>query len=278
MLTDTHLVGTEGVWKHVAAACSQHVHLLTHIVLQLLKLALRPSDLGLDLKNRQWDASFISLVSTSTWCTQTSVLLPCGTSPAAYMCLGRVPGRRPSSRAEPLCTRCAPSPCEWPSAACRRWRAAWTSPLPGAGGAVAGKVPSYGKRSTELMTFLKMRKTFSIMYHGQVRLCTRINNTHVFSLSLFICSHYCNAITLECTLTRDHWLGISCCWPLLGGGAQGLAGGIHHVASLCAIVFRLETQEQAELVLLLRQTWGKRSKALMYTKETHLDSLIPRPC
>lgn len=48
-MTDTHLVGTQGVGKHVAAACSQHVNLLTHIILQLLKLALRPSDLGLDL-------------------------------------------------------------------------------------------------------------------------------------------------------------------------------------------------------------------------------------
>lgn len=53
LLTDTYLVGTEGVGEHVAAACSQHVNLLTHIILQLLKLALCPSDLGLDLKTEK---------------------------------------------------------------------------------------------------------------------------------------------------------------------------------------------------------------------------------
>lgn len=46
---DTYLVGAEGVGQHVAAAGSQHVHLLAHIILQLLKLALCASHLGLDL-------------------------------------------------------------------------------------------------------------------------------------------------------------------------------------------------------------------------------------
>lgn len=49
------------------------------------------------------------------------------------------------------------------------------------------------------------------------------------------------------------WCSVA--WPLLGGGAQGLAGGVHHVTGLWAIVFRLEAQEEAELVLLLRQAW-----------------------
>lgn len=47
--TAAHLVGAEGVGEHVAAARSQHVHLLTHVVFQLLKLALGPADLRLDL-------------------------------------------------------------------------------------------------------------------------------------------------------------------------------------------------------------------------------------
>lgn len=45
----TNLVGAERVRQHVAAARPQHVHLLAHIVLQLLKLALGAPDLGLDL-------------------------------------------------------------------------------------------------------------------------------------------------------------------------------------------------------------------------------------
>lgn len=48
-MTNTYLVGAEGMGEHVAATRSQHVNLLTHIILQLLKLALCPSDLGLDL-------------------------------------------------------------------------------------------------------------------------------------------------------------------------------------------------------------------------------------
>ena len=43
--------------------------------------------------------------------------------------------------------------------------------------------------------------------------------------------------------------------PLLGGGAQGLAGGVHHVPCLGAVVLCLEAQEEAQLVLLLGQVW-----------------------
>lgn len=45
----TDLVGAERVRQHVAAARPQHVHLLAHVILQLLKLALGAPDLGLDL-------------------------------------------------------------------------------------------------------------------------------------------------------------------------------------------------------------------------------------
>lgn len=51
--TATHLVCAERVGQHVAAAGSKHVHLLTHVILQLLKLALGPSNLGLDLETHR---------------------------------------------------------------------------------------------------------------------------------------------------------------------------------------------------------------------------------
>lgn len=49
----TDLVGTERVGQHVAATRPQHVNLLAHVVLELLKLALGPSDLSLNLKKER---------------------------------------------------------------------------------------------------------------------------------------------------------------------------------------------------------------------------------
>ena len=52
-------------------------------------------------------------------------------------------------------------------------------------------------------------------------------------------------------------VGCAACVPLLGGGAQGLAGGVHHVARPGVVVFPLKPQEQTQLVLLLGQAWGE---------------------
>ena len=54
--------------------------------------------------------------------------------------------------------------------------------------------------------------------------------------------------------------------PLLGGGAQGLAGGVHHVARPGVVVFPLEPQEQTQLVLLLGQAWRESQRG----GDTHL--------
>lgn len=56
------------------------------------------------------------------------------------------------------------------------------------------------------------------------------------------------------------------CPPLLGGGAQGLAGSAHHVAGLGAVMLGLEAQEEAELVLLLGQACRKRTNKIEFEK------------
>lgn len=51
-MTEADLVVAERVGQHVAATGPQHVDLLAHVVLQLLKLALGPSDLSLNLERK----------------------------------------------------------------------------------------------------------------------------------------------------------------------------------------------------------------------------------
>lgn len=52
-MTEADLVVAERVRQHVAATGPQHVNLLAHVVLELLKLALGPSDLSLNLKRKR---------------------------------------------------------------------------------------------------------------------------------------------------------------------------------------------------------------------------------
>lgn len=61
----THLVCGQNVWEEVAATGSQQVHLLTHVVPQLVKAGFGGSHLSLDLRHKPVPRSGSDVLSTS---------------------------------------------------------------------------------------------------------------------------------------------------------------------------------------------------------------------